>query len=1009
MNPHKGRLSGMYNFCLTAFFILFATVAFAQPSNEECDSATPISDPSNWCSEVNAFTNVGATASGFGPAGCFTNNSHDVWFSFVAVATDVNVTINGASGAGGGGTLNQPEVALYTGSCSGTLNNIQCQTDDGLNNIVELYRGSLVVGQTYWIRVDGRNDNTGSFQLCIQNYNPQTEPGSDCIAASILCDQSPFSVASVVGPGSDPDEAGGSSCLGGLGGNSESNSTWFTWTAATTGTLEFTLTPTNPADDLDFVVYELPSGVLNCSDKIERLCMAAGDFNFPSPCMGPTGLRASSTDTSEPPGCGGGNDNWLAPLDMVQGTSYALLVNNFTSTGNGFSIEFGGSGDFLGPEVDFNNSPAQICAGEAMTFTDNSSFALGSIIGWEWNFGVGAMPQTASTQGPHNVFYDTPGTKFVTLTIETSLGCILTEIETVIVEPCCNSLNPLVASFDSQDVLCADNLDGSIDLSVSSNFPTFSFAWSDGANTEDRDMLVPGIYDVTITDGIGCEEIFSIPVDGPPPFDLQSSITMPTCNGGMDGAVNLNLGGATPPYTFEWFDGGGALVSSNEDLLNIPIGDYTLNVTDANGCQITADFDVNELELLLDPNVEVIVQPSCNGFSNGSITINVANGLPPYAYDFNDGNGFVPSNSLVNIPAGTYNVTVRDQNFCFGNFMLDVGEPDPLAIAMDTVDVSCFGYTDGAAVATVSGGTMPYSYLWSHDMGADSMNVDNLAPGDYSLTVTDANGCTITSGVFVEEPPEFIVEEVIPLDNVCFGASDGALAVTGMGGVGPYTYSADGETFQVDSVLTGLAAGTYTVSIMDANGCLAFGTGTITEPFEIIVDARPDQTIDLGYSADIQAVVNTLDDHTYSWTPAESLSCADCPEPTAMPVNTTTYWVTILTEFGCTATDSVTITVNKVRPVYIPNAFTPNFDGVNDQWVIYGAPAVGQIRTVKVFNRWGDIVYGANNIPANSNGFGWDGTFRGKRVNPGVFVYIAEVEFIDGEVLSYTGDITLIK
>ncbi|MEM6967655.1 MAG: hypothetical protein AAF573_23030, partial [Bacteroidota bacterium] len=211
------------------FCFLFANTTFAQPSNDECENAIEITDVSNWCSEVAAYSNEEATESGFPAPFCFSNTNNDVWFRFTAIATDATITIIGASSPVLGGTMWEPEVSLYTGDCNGTINTFGCASDVGIqNNTIQLYEGGMVVGQEYFIRVDA-GSTLGSFQLCIANYFAPVEPGSDCPIAAILCDKSPFVVQQVTGGGADPNEAA-NSCLGGLGANSESNSTWFTWT-----------------------------------------------------------------------------------------------------------------------------------------------------------------------------------------------------------------------------------------------------------------------------------------------------------------------------------------------------------------------------------------------------------------------------------------------------------------------------------------------------------------------------------------------------------------------------------------------------------------------------------------------------------------------------------------------------------------------------------------------------------------------------------------------------------
>jgi len=582
-----------------------------------------------WCSASGEYTNVGATASGFPQAACFSNANNDVWFSFTAVATDITVTAIGAVPFDSGGTLNNPAVALYSGDCGGAIDELACEADLINNNIVELNEGDLTVGQTYYIRVNGRSNNTGTFQLCVNNFYPPVDPGPDCAAASFLCDTSPFTVQSVTGAGADPDEAAGT-CLGENGTQSENNSTWFTWTAANNGMLTFVLTPTNPEDDLDFVVYELAGN--SCGSKEVLRCMASGDFpGGNANCLGPTGLAVGSTDTEELFNCDGpGDDNFLAPLQMEIATTYALLVNNFTSTGNGFSIAFGGTGQFVGPNAQFSDDvTGTVCAGESITFTDNSTFNVGNITSREWNFGLGAVPQTATGVGPHTVQFTQPGNISVVLQLETDLGCLVSHVVDYPIDACCDGINEMFASFMQINLDCADDADGAIDVSVSGGTPPFEFAWSTGDTSEDLADLIPGNYDVTISDQIGCETIFDIDVDGPPLFDFAGALTEPTCGGGTDGLIDLTLGGATPPYTFVWTQNGAPFGGNTEDLVDIPIGDYAVVITDANGCQIDSSFVVNELQLELSPDAN-IVEPSCNGASDGTIELDVQNGQKMY-------------------------------------------------------------------------------------------------------------------------------------------------------------------------------------------------------------------------------------------------------------------------------------------------------------------------------------------------------------------------------------------
>lgn len=993
----------IYRYALLLFLLmLIPALLSAQPANNDCSTATPITTLNGQCSAAGAFTTAGATASGQGPTGCFTSGN-DVWFSFVAQATDVTITING-NNASSGGTLTNPQVGLLSGTCtssSSSLTMFHCATDVGTNNNgVELYGGALTIGQTYYIRVSGANG--GTFQICVNNYFAPPNPESDCIDAVVLCDKSSFTVQSVSGAGNDNTEMSGSSC-----GLTETNSSWYTWTCDQSGTLEFALTPTNSADDLDFIVYKFTGS--SCGQKTLERCMAAGDFVVPSPCMGPTGLGNGATDVNENPGCSQGQDSWLAPLNMLSGERYALVVNNYTSSGNGFQVSFGGTGTFLGPQADFvtNDPDNTICIGNTIVFTDNSNFPNGSD-GWAWNFGVGASPQVASGPGPHTVTYNTLGTKSIALTVESSVGCVVSTVKTVVVDPCCDTENQITTASTSTDATCPGAPQGTANVSGTTNFPPFTYQWSSpsltGANLSN---LYAGTYTVTMTDQIGCTDIQTININQPPPFSIIQNVIRPTCNGGTDGSITLSVSGASPSYQYDW--GNGFINSNiNNGLSN---GNYTVTIRDSESCDTTITIPVFELTLELDTLADFVIAPSCYGLSDGSITISMANGLAPYLFDWNDGNGFVTNNTLFGLSTGTYTLNVQDANLCEGGpFDIFVNQPDSLIVmSANSLAVSCYQDEDGQAIAQVSGGTPNYNYTWSAGDGInDSINT-GLAAGNYLLTVTDFNGCTDTASVIVTQPDPVSIPNIAVQDAACYADSNGTMTVQVAGGTPPFEYSIDGQNFQTDNLFTNLTANFYTVFVRDVFGCEITSTATVSQPWIFTIDAGENQVIDLGYEADISTFVNTLDDVVYSWSPPNNLDCIDCVDVVASPIQTTTYTVTALNEGDCPAEDSVTIFVDIKRPYFVPNVFTPNYDGHNDNFYVYGGVAIQQVRVMKIFDRWGGHVFEANNIPANQADLGWDGTYRGKAVEPAVFVYYIEIEFIDGHIEVLEGDVTVLR
>ncbi len=920
---------------LSAFLLLASLSVYAQASNDLCENDILLTELSNWCSEREAFSNEGATPTnwvGDGPT-CQTGGQNDVWFTFIAGATDVTIIVRGDTDTAPGGSLRRPEIALWSGSCN-NFNELECTSDLGGNHIVELYKGGLIVGQRYLLQVQGRNGNEGTFQICINNYNAPTEPESDCPQASVLCDNSPFAVQAVTGAGSIRNEMDDATCFSGGAAaiNLESNSTWFTWICDRSGTLEFDLVPLSEEDDLDFVIYELPNGVSDCSGKQILRCMASGDFIYPSPCMGPTGLRAGSNDFSEEAGCqGAGDDNYLAPLDMVSGTAYALVINNFTSQGNGFSIEFGGSGTFLGPNADFSvaidseNEDNVICSDERLIITDASSFELGNIEAWEWTFGVDAIPAVASGPGPHSIQYTSGGFKSVVLTVESNLGCIVTEIET----------------FEVLDAVEA------------------------------------------------------MPV-----------LELPDCGGGTNGAITLEVSGGQMPYQYSWQ--GGTFAPNANMLNNLSEGDYEVEILDNQGCRTALFIELYEPGLALNSNVEPVIEPSCHGFSDGIITISPAEGTAPYEFDFGD--GFTSENTLMGIDTGTYRVEVRDVVGCDEEFFITVGQPDSLQSGAIGVDISCLGAVDGEANVSAEGGVGSYTYEWSNNTSGN--NINGLAAGTYTVTVQDANGCTITDNVTINEP-EGIGFELLEVINVlCYNEPTGSALVNGIGGTPPFEYSSDGVNYQDSPSLGGLSAGDYTLYVRDSRGCIGTLEANVDEPEPFFVDAGADQQIELGYSTRLNATTNPPDlSVSIQWSDSTSLDCENCTTPEASPVRTTTYTITIEDDNGCTAQDEVLVQVATLRPIYRPNVFSPDDkgDSGNNTFTLFSGPAAVQMNTFRIFDRWGELVFEGANLPLNDPTVGWDGTYKGQVLNPGVFTYVAEILFVDEEVQVFEGDLTLLR
>ncbi len=978
-------------------FLFSATVSFGQ---DECASAIFIGETTNWCSEVEAYDNFSATPSLLGDATCFSNDGFDVWFSFRAIASDVNITILGLTINGNFGTLQNPEAALYSGSCTGSLSEFDCESSQTGNGVIELYKGGLTVGSIYYIRVRGRYSERGTFQICINNYNPPADSSSDCPTAPILCDKSSFTVASVTGAGFDTRELDDAPCLGGVGGNNESNSSWFKWSVKTTGNFVFTLTPSNPVDDLDFVLYELPNGLNDCSDKIPLRCMAAGEFEdlYPSPCHGPTGLDFVASDITENPGCDEGQNNFLRFVILEEGKSYALAVNNFTTFGNGFNITFGGTAEFEGPEAEIVIDDNEICIGEEVNVFGIVSDGVSEITSLDWTFGEGINPDNGAGDGPFDLKYETSGEKFISIIVENELGCRITKTEIVSV----NEFPEFLSEVEQPD--CYQNENGAININTIVSGE--NIRWSTGETGNTIDELAPGTYFVTIEGDGGCLAIDTFKIFEPDPPGITSDMITATC-GSNDGSLNVQVTGDFPPYQVDWNDGGG--FSNNFYRQNLSSGFYPITIRGSDGCLFDTTLTVSEFDLELDINVERQVDPSCIGFTDGEITLSILNSTGPFQIDWFGTGDFGPEGSIQNLNAGEYRITVRDALGCNAFIVITLKDPPALQINISKEEPTCYNAIDGEIEVSVIAGFDPFQYRWAGGVNGNSRS--GIQGGNYTLTVTDANGCPFEYSIALEIPDSLHIRNLVINDVLCFGEMTGQLSLEGEGGSGGYEYSIDGENFLSTGTFEFLKAGEYGIFIRDSEGCIASEIVEIFQPQSpLFVDLGEDITIDLGDEAIINSIFGPGGRLvSYLWSPIDSLDCLTCPRVRANPTNTTTYFLTITDQDGCTMTDSITIFVEKNRRVFIPNAFSPDFDGYNDFFTAFADKEAREVAQMSIFNRWGALIYDKKNFLPNDEYLGWDGTFKGQPVGIGTYVYVIRILFIDNETIEYSGDINVVR
>ncbi len=437
-------------------------------------------------------------------------------------------------------------------------------------------------------------------------------------------------------------------------------------------------------------------------------------------------------------------------------------------------------------------------------------------------------------------------------------------------------------------VKCKSGNDGSIDLTVSGGTTAYTYVWSNSASTQDLSSLSAGTYSVLITDANGCALRDTTVITEPALLVSSKSSVNVLCKNGNNASIDLSVSGGTSPYSYLWSNS-----ATTQDISALTAGTYTVRITDNNGCIARDTVVITEPALLAAG--KTIANVKCKNESNGSINLTVNGGVSPYSYLWSNSATTEDISSLV---AGTYSVRITDFNGCILRDTSIVTEPALLVSTKTTQNVKCKGGSDASINLTVTGGTTPYSYLWSNS--ATTEDLSGLSAGTYTVVITDANACVRRDTVVITEPALLITSKS-PSNVACKGNSTGSIDLSVSGGTTPYTYLWSNSATTQD--LSNIAAGTYTVLVTDANGCIARDTATITEPTLLVAGKTPVHvTCNGGNNASIDLTVSGgVSPYSYLW--SNSTTTQDLSSLTAG-----TYIVRITDANSCVLRDTTVIT-----------------------------------------------------------------------------------------------------
>ncbi len=509
----------------------------------------------------------------------------------------------------------------------------------------------------------------------------------------------------------------------------------------------------------------------------------------------------ATTIASTNAGCG--SNTGTAAITVTSGTpSYTYAWSN---GGTATSISNLGAGTYIVTVHDSHScsatASATITSSGTLSVTQSSSNinCFGGLTGSATvTVSNGAQPYSYSwSNGANTSVLSNVAAGTYAVTITDNTGCSATTSQTL-TQP--TALNVSVTGTNASCGL----LNGSASVTASGGTSAYNYLWSSGSTTPSISNVAAGTYSLTVTDAHNCSTVSTANIGSTSPFNTTKTSADVNCFGNASGTASVTVSNGTLPYTYLWSNGG-----TTSSISNLTAGNYFVTVTDASTCAHVDSFAIAApTELNAQINATNIL---CNGNNSGSASASVSGGTANYALHwFDNTNG----NSVSNLIAGNYSLTVTDANNCTTVSNFTITEPTALSASSISTNALCFGAQNGTGTVTAAGGTSTYSYLWCN--GVTTPVATNLSSGSCTVTVTDANGCSTSSSVNISQPSQ--IQVVTSSANSTNSQSNGNASIDNItGGTSPYTYNwSNGGTTQT---IFNIASGTYSVTITDANGC----------------------------------------------------------------------------------------------------------------------------------------------------------------------------------------------
>ncbi len=568
----------------------------------------------------------------------------------------------------------------------------------------------------------------------------------------------------------------------------------------------------------------------------------------------------------------------------------------------------------------------------------------------------------------------------------------------------------LDVKYIANDSLCYGEKNGSIELLIPPN-NDYEIVWSNGATGTSANNLLPGHYEITVTDiGIGCQKIIKEDIVELDSLTMELEQLSASCHDYEDGTawVNKIFYGSRETnfsgFNFKWSTNP---PQTKQFAYNLKGGrDYSVTITNNFGCTSTESISIGNPQMI-QIKEEVKKDISCFGLNDGYLKVNNSGGNNSFSYKWSTGDSGLPY--IDSLSSGIYTLTVTDQKGCKQEALFYIKEPEPISINFDNKDVSCYGGSDGTSTPIINGGSAPYLIYWQ----GEGEKLERVPAGKYFILIKDLNGCEKIDSTIIKEPKDRLSSIVETEDPKCYTGFNGKIHFTNFGGTPPYSHKVLKDKFFTGDELIGLKAGKYTVVTKDINNCTdTLRNIVISNPKEIIVDLGNDTIVDYNTKLTIKPkVYNVINPLTYKWQIPTGINsrCDNCYDQEIEVLYSILIKLEVIDSLECRGVGEKNISVKLDNSIFVPDAFRPASDiPSNKKLFVYGKEGI-QVISFRIFNSWGGEVYHRNNFNINDESEGWDGTFKGVKLNSGTYIWSLEVKNINGLVQTYKGISTLLR